>query len=86
MSLPQAAALTPTLFLGDHLEIKHRLAPDANKAAQWVKQGETVLVSSPDTAYRAMLLLGVDDDEAFDRAQRAVFGVPTDVDLPVVAS
>lgn len=68
---PDAAALTPLLFLGETLSLDYVSASNAIEAVAAIEAGETVLVADVTVGLETLLLLGVDDGEAADRVRRA---------------
>ena len=75
-------AVTPTLFVETDtpLLFPHVHVESAELAAQYIKDGSTVQVPSPQVAFDTLILLGVSTDDAGLRIRIALFG-PTAVSV-----
>ena len=75
-----ATAVTPTLFLGDELDLPHVYV--YGDASEQIRRGATVLTDSEETCLITLLNLGIPYMQAKDKITRAKFGLPNeDIEL-----
>ncbi len=72
----EAAAVTPTLFLGDHLSLDHVYV--YGDASEQIRAGQTVRTDSEETCMITLLNLGVPLNEIKARISRAKVGLLND--------
>jgi len=71
-----AAALTPTLFLGEYLSIDHENFSSVDKALDTINSGGTVLVNREVDAFLVLVRLGVSVGDASYKIKRATTVLP----------
>lgn len=78
----EAAAVTPSLFLGETLRLPHVTVSSARQAVEVIRAGGTVLTDSRAVAMATMLQLGIAAEVAHRRLCHATQIVDGDVGLP----
>jgi hypothetical protein len=71
-----AAALTPSLFLGHYLSLEHEKFVDSKVAVDDISNGKTVLVSNNTDALLVMVKLGIPIPEALEKIRLAITVLP----------
>lgn len=67
-----AAAITPTLFIGHYLSFEHEKFVSAYDAVKTIENGGTVLVDNPTDALQVLIRLDVSIPEALEKIRRAM--------------
>jgi hypothetical protein len=67
-----AAAITPTLFIGHYLSLDHEKFIDAQHAVEAINEGKTVLVDNNTDALLVLVKLGVPIPDALEKIRLAV--------------
>lgn len=76
-----AAAITPSLFLGNYLSIEHETFYSVETAVEHINNGRTVLVDSTTDALLILLQLGLSLEESLPKIQAATTVRSVDVPL-----
>lgn len=76
-----AAAITPTLFIGQYLSIEHEKFMTAYDAVKTIENGGTVLVGNSTDALQVLVRLGVPIPDALEKIRRAM--TVDESDLPI---
>lgn len=66
-----AAAITPTLFIGHYLSLDHEKFIDAQHAVDAINEGKTVLVDNNTDALLVLVKLGVTVPDALQKIRLA---------------
>lgn len=66
-----AAAITPSLFIGSELPFEHHVFSDVQNALEIIDSGGTVLVQKEVHAFEILVRLGLSPEEALNRVRTA---------------